>query len=697
MVNKISNSSSRVANGGMGIEHSLLNPLAFVERKISEFSTRELPVAQPLSAQILKDEPDHSAVSRILNLDSSHSNCSLQGAFNRQDHRHLYEWRGSHPQEGGTSFQVFAPNAREVYLVLTAYGKEEHVIPMQQNVFGTWEVFSEEAHPGRTYRYRIQDPWYQWSFRTDPFGLSVLENDGVCESVVSSLNSYHWNDSNWMKARALSNPIKRPLSIYELNVELWKKQDGRTLSFRELAHQIVDYHRLLRFTHVELYGVIDNRHDYSWGYQPNHFLAVNRRMGNADDFKYLVDQCHQTGIGVILDWIPAHYKQDHAGDISETLHYYDGTDHFGTEESAWGTVYFDFGKEETRRLLLASALYWLEKTHVDGLRVDAVGPMVQRFGDVKWSAVDFLKELNSVAHEQYPGILMIAEETSGFSRVTKPVWDGGLGFDVKTGIHLQKRTRHYFKTPYEERGWDEHHFGKMLLNLNETGQEERWMVAHSHDDAASGTDHQHGTLYRSIPTGDNWRRFADMRLFHAWNLLMPGVGHMIHMGDELGQIEAWNGRLHAREGAVEWHLLGSFLHQALLTYVGDLNHLYSSKPAFWKHADWGYRPISHFAQNKVIGFHRLDYEGGRLALFFNFSPMSYTEYDFPVPSIEDDPELGWIRGAREIFNSDGVQYGGSGNFGNQGLFIVRNETEVPTHFRFALPPLSLLVFEEVWD
>ncbi len=682
----------------MEMESSLQNPLAFIEKKISDLSKAELAPAQPLSVQILNEEPYHPAASRILNLDSSHSNCILKDDFHKKDHRHLYEWRGSHPREGGSSFQVFAPNAREVHLVLTAFGREEHVIPMQRSVFGTWEVFSREAHLGRTYRYRIQDSWHQWSSRTDPFGVSLMENGGVCESVVSSLSSYHWNDGGWMDSRKYSDPTKRPLSIYELNVESWKKHEGRTLSFRELAHQIVDYQRRLGFTHVELYGVIDNRHDYSWGYQPNHFLAVNRRMGNADDFKYLVDLCHQNGIGVILDWIPAHYKQDHAGDVSETLHYYDGTDHFGAEHSEWGTAYFDFGKEETRRLLLASALYWLEMTHVDGLRVDAVGPMVKRFGDIKWFAVDFLKELNCVAHEHYPGILMIAEETSGFSKVTRPVWEGGLGFDVKAGIHTQKRVRHYFKTPYDERGWDEHHFGKMLANLDEAGKEERWMLAHSHDDAASGgMDHQHGTLYRSMPTGDDWRRFADMRLFHAWNLLTPGAGHMIHMGDELGQKEAWNGRLHTREGAVEWHLLDSFLHHSLQTYVGDLNRLYRSKPAFWKHADFGYRPISHYGQNKVIGFHRLDHEGGRLALFFNFSPMGYSEYDFPLPSLHEDGDLGWIRGAREIFNSDGVQYGGTGCFRNRWLSILRNEAGAPTHFRFAFPPLSLLVFEEVWE
>lgn len=615
-----------------------------------------------------------------------------------RDERHLYQWRGAHPNGHGTYFQVYAPNACDMYLLLTAYGREEHVIPMRRGDFGLWEVFTEHAHPGRTYRFSVCNSHGHWNSRTDPFALAIIETSGVAESVVPKSHAYAWNDAQWMKNRCVNNPIRRPLSIYELNVECWKKYDGRTLSFRELADEIVKHQKTLCFTHVELYGVLDNKNDWSWGYQPDHFFAANRRMsGNEEDFKYLVDQCHQHSIGVILDWIPAHYKHEHAGDVSQSLHYYDGTNLFAAEYSPWETTYFDFGKEETRRLLLASALYWFERMHIDGMRIDAVGPMVKRHGDVKWPAVDFLKELNRVVHEQYPGVLMIAEETDGFPDVTRPVWEGGLGFDVKVGVHMQWRTRKYMKTPFEERYYDEHHHGKLMANFHEAGKHERWLIAHSHDDAASGSWHHHCTLHSSVPTDDPWRRFADMRLFHALNLLSPGAGHMIHMGDELGQIWSWNGRLHAHEGAVEWHLLGSGQHHNLMQYVGDLNRLYCSKPAFWKHADWGYKPISDHARNRVVGFHRLDFGGGRLALFFNFSPIGHKQYDFPLPSLHDDPDLGWIQGVNQIFNSDEAKYGGTGQFTNKWAYIVKNESGAPTHFRFALPPLSLVVFEEVWQ
>jgi 1,4-alpha-glucan branching enzyme len=615
-----------------------------------------------------------------------------------KDQRHLYQWRGAHPKREGTSFQVYAPHARQVELVLTAYGREEHVIAMHRNFMGLWEVFTSHAQPGRTYRFRICDSLGNWGYRTDPFGLAVIETEGVTESVVPGIDPYPWNDRRWMKERAKSKPLQKPLSIYEISADHWKKKNGSFLSFRELAYEIVAYQKVLNFTHVEIYGVLDNKNKDSWGYQTDHFLAANRRMAaNEDAFKFLVDLCHQNGIGVIIDWVPSHYKDHHAGDTSQSLHYYDGTDLFAAENSPWGTVYFDFGKEETRRLLLASALYWLEKVHVDGLRLDAVGPMLKRDGEVKQPAVDFLKELNDVVHKQFPGVLMVAEETDGYRGVTWPTEGGGLGFDAKIGAHKQRRLRPYFKTPYEYRGREEHHYNELLANLRGPEGGERWVLSHTHDDAASGC---YSTLYSSMPTGDSWRTFADMRLFHALMLLLPEAAHMIHMGDELGQKWAWNGRLHALEGAVEWHLLeeggaDSRLHRNLLEYVGDLNRLYRSKPAFWKDADRGCQLISDNASNQVIGYYRFDCEGGRLAIFYNFSPTGYPAYDFPLSPLNEDPDLGWIQGAREIFNSDGVQYGGTGNFGNKSAHITRDQSGTPTHFRFALPPLAVVVFE-VW-
>lgn len=609
------------------------------------------------------------------------------------DSRHLYLWRGAHITLSGTRFQVFAPQARRVDLLLTAYGHEEHRIAMQKNAHGVWDVQTHLASPGRTYRYHIEDCHGNWTARTDPFSFAVMKiGTDTVESVVTDIDAYDWNDQDWMRRRRHADPLKNALSIYELHLDSWRKNFGATLSFRELASQLVDYLEYMRFTHVEIYGLLDSKNEFSWGYQTDHFLAPNRRLQSVNDLKYLIDVCHRRKIGVLMDWIPGHYKHEHGSDRSQSLYEYDGSDLFGREPSPWGTVYFDFSKEETRRLMLSSALYWFEQMHIDGMRLDAISPMVSRDGRVQEHAVNFLKELNALVHEQYPGILMIAEETDGFPQVTGSVRDGGLGFDAKLAVYLQWKMRNYFRTPYDQRSRDEHHQDKLLRHLSDIAtSHDRWMIAHSHDDAASGTSQRHSTVYGSIPTWDSWRRFADIRLFLAWNLFVPGFGHMIHMGDEIGQKWPWNERLGAGEGAVEWSVLEpanyeSHFHRGIQECVRDMNGLYRSRGAFW---NGGYRMISHRPQDSVLGFHRDDGRGDRLAVLFNFSPMGFYQYDFPL-----DPESGGIREAREVFNTDGVQYGGTGQFRNGYAYIVRSNQGAATHLRVSMPPLSMLVFEE---
>lgn len=617
-----------------------------------------------------------------------------------RDCRHLYQWRGAHPTITGTSFHVYAPHARDVHVVLTAYGKEEHEIPMKRTAEGTWEVFSEHAHPGRTYRYKILDAHGRWGYRTDPFSVSIREREGIGESVVCSADAHYWSDNAWMTARATGKPLEKPLSVYQLNVELWKKKDGRILSFEELAEEIIFYNKKCNFTHVLLSNVIDNKGEGSWGYHPSHYFAPNRRLGGIESFCRLVDRLHQEGIGVFLDFIPAHYKHEHCGEHSESLHNFDGTNLFAAGKSPWDSMYFDFSRPETHRLLMASALYWLEVCHLDGMRFDAVYPMLMRDGGVQMPAVKFLQEFNAIAHQRYPGIMTIAEETNGFPNVTLPVEQGGLGFDAKFAPYFQQRARNYFKTPDVERRRGEHHYGKLMANLNDVGGDERWMLGNTHDDTADdGSPYRHSTLYRGVPADTDWRRFANQRAFHAWHLFSPAAGHLIHMGDEVGQIWPWNTRLSMPEGAVEWHLLDSrnnsraHWHSGLLDFVGDLNRLYRSQPAFWRHGDRGYLPISNYAENCVVGFYRLESENKRLAVFFNFSTMGYAKYDFPLPPLHEDSSSTRILGMKEVLNSDDRKYKGTGAFKNTWADILRNPSGMPTHMRFAFPPLSVLVFE----
>jgi 1,4-alpha-glucan branching enzyme len=349
--------------------------------------------------------------------------------------------------------------------------------------------------------------------------------------------------------------------------------------------------------------------------------------------------------------------------------------------------------------MMACAFYWLEMG-VDGLRFDAVAPMLFRNGRAQKPAIDFLKRLNAAVHDRFPQALMIAEDTGSVPNVAVPLEREGLGFDAKVAVYFQMRMRSYFACcyPYRSKEWEH---GKLLEILSGLMGGEQWISAHSHDDAGYNNSHGGVNLYQSLPTQDLWRRFADMRLFHAVNIFFPGAGHMIHMGDEIGQTQPWNQRLFDREGAVQWHLLskpgqeGDF-HRALLTYVGDLHGLYRSQPCLWRHEGRGFHRISDYAGNAVLGFHRTDHQGNRLAIFFNFSTMGFPEYKFPISSTEQDPELNWVIGADEIFNSDGVQYGGTGQFQNRWAYISRDAHNRPDQFHFSFPPLSVLVFREKW-
>jgi 1,4-alpha-glucan branching enzyme len=604
------------------------------------------------------------------------------------DSRHLYAWRGAHPQIDGTRFQFYAPHARQVKLILTAYGKQTHCFDMVRNSYGLFEAHIDHAGCGRTYHYLIEDCHGNWNRHTDPFSFSVREAEGTVSSVVTDIDAYRWNDQQWMKDRACTQPWNRPLSIYEMHVDSWRRRDGRPLPFRDLAWAIIRYLEKVPFTHVQMYGLLDNKNDFSWGYQTDHFFAVNRRLGDADDFKYLVDILHQHGIGVIIDWTVAHYKHEHGGDRSQSLDAYDGTDIYGSKPSPWGTLFFDYSREETRRFMLANALYWCEKMHVDGIRADAVDALMGNE-----PSVNFLKELNHVLHEQYPGIVTIAEETSGSSHVTQPTFEGGLGFDMKLAVHQQWRIRNFFKTPYAERG---HHMGKLISNLNEIQQNGRWMTAHSHDDAAAGAPNRHSTVYGSLPTLDTRQKFGDMCLFLVWNIFSPGDGgHAIHMGDPEGQKWPWNERLHAPEGAVEWHLLEghpeSRFHRGLQECAGDLIRFYRAHEAFWKQGS-RFQVISWDPDTCVLGIRRISPAGERIALFYNFSLQGYTQYDFPLS--HDDPDRHRIKEAREVFNTDGVQYGGAGQLGNTWAHFKRDANSMPTHYQFAFPAQSMVAFQE---
>jgi len=603
----------------------------------------------------------------------------------------LYETRGAHLEKTGTVFSVFAPHAKSIDLVLTAFGTEEHRISMKKNIDGTWQAETEHAPPGRTYRYEVEDFHGVRRYRIDPFSFTTLIGHGKIESVVTDLNQYQWNDALWMEKRSATDPLKSPLSIYEMHLESWKKEGGRTLNYREIAPDLVAYCKKMQFTHVEIYGILDN--SGGWGYQVNNFFAPNHRMGNADDFKFFVDCLHKNGIGVIIDWIPAHYNANY----SETsMHCFDGTDHLSGGHSPWGTQYIDFGKEEARKLMKSNAIYWLKEFHVDGLRVDAVSPIIKRGKEIP-SGVSFLQEVNQEVHRLFPGVLTIAEETDGFPKVTKPVESGGLGFDLKWWTPWSFASRYFIQTPLKERRCDEHFKDKITHHLHDVKWGEKVLLVHSHDDSANPhgelvkPEHLDKTLYKLDVCEKMTLKFADLRNFFAWQVFSPSRGHLIHMGDEIGQRRSPNALLGELDGAVEWHLLTSndrhrILHIGLQDYISDLNRLYLEKSVLWKNGEDGLKICCEHQLNSVVAYQKSCIGEPSLIIVHNFSSGNWKKYNIPIP-----PN---VKDLREIFNSDSVKYGGGGAHLNPEVEIVRNLSGKATHMTIALPPMSSLVFEE---
>ena len=606
----------------------------------------------------------------------------------------LYDVRGAHPEQGGTRFSVDAPNAKAVTLVLTAFGREEHRVPMQKREDGSWSVLTPLAKEGRTYRYHVRNCDGVLTYRTDPFSSSTARIDGRMESIVAHVDGYVWGDEHWMARRKASNPLEQPLAIYELYPQCWKKQEGRSLNFRTLAPQLVAYCKEMHFSHVELYAILDNVG--GWGYQVLNFFAPNHVMGSGKDFQFFVDQLHQNNIGVILDWIPAHYNHHW---LEASLHQFDGTNLFSTSYSEWNTAFFDFSKKEVREFLKASLHYWLDKMHVDMIRVDAVSHMVYRGNKRYEPGIEFLKELNRSVKEDFPGVLMIAEDTTHFPGLLTPVAKGGVGFDAKWNIHSGKQMCNFLKTPLQERS--SHHEEKFMGHLRHLKWGDKVLFTYSHDEQ-SNRDWRNGypigrdqTLFRLGALQNLPEKFADMRNFFAWQVLSPHQGYLIHMGDEIGQKRSWDTGVWKPEGAIHWHLLDSTkepdsaYHQGLQACVSDLNKLYCSVDAFWKKGEQGFRLCSDHAVNNVIAYERSVKQGEGVLVVHNFSGGKWKKYDVSLGG----SSLFLSQGDKleEIFNSNRVKYGGDDKHLNLPLSVEKSDS---LFVRLELPPLSTLVFKK---
>ena len=617
--------------------------------------------------------------------------------FGEGRHWQLYDKLGAHPTtvdgKTGTHFAVWAPNAGAVSVLGDFNGWKGGAHPLHpQGVSGVWTGFVPDVGPGTVYKYEIRPrhggPALQ---KVDPFAF-YAEVPPRSGSIVWDIGGFAWQDAEWMRRRAQADPLKKPINIYEVHLDSWRRvpeEGNRPLTYRELSRDLVDYAVSMGYTHIELLPITEHPFSGSWGYQTTGYYAPTSRYGTPQDFMAFVDRCHQAGLGVILDWVPSHFPTDAHG-----LANYDGTalyEHAAPRQGFhpdWGTLIFNYGRHEVRNFLLANALFWLKQYHIDGLRLDAVASMLyldysrkqgewipNRYGGREnLEAVGFLKEFNSLAHREFPGVLTIAEESTAWPMVSRPVHLGGLGFSFKWNMGWMHDNLVYISKEAIHRKY--HHYDVTFSMIY--AYTENFVLVVSHDEVVHGKR----SLIDKMP-GDLWQKFAGLRGFFGFMCGHPGK-KLNFMGNELGQWSEWD-----CNRSLDWHLLSYPLHAQLLEYVKALNHLYKNEPALWSldHEPGGFEWIDcNDSDNSVFSYLRFD-EGrnGCLAFVTNFTPVPRRSYRIgvPMPGRYD-----------EILNSDSELFGGS-NLGNAGGVDAE---PVPWHGRpyslqVVCPPLATVIFK----
>jgi 1,4-alpha-glucan branching enzyme len=605
--------------------------------------------------------------------------------INEGRHEELWKVLGAHVRRydsafgtiTGTSFAVWAPHARAVRVKgdFNSWDGREH--PMRQmGSSGVWELFVPAVGSGTKYKYVILGPDGQWREKADP--LATRTEMPPAQSSVVFESTYDWGDADWLAARA-EQGLDRPMSIYEVHLGSWR----RDRSYRDLADELVGYVSHMGFTHVELLPVMEHPFGGSWGYQVTSYFAPTARFGDPDDLRYLIDRLHQAGIGVLLDWVPAHFPKDEFA-----LANFDGTPLYEDpnplrgEHPEWGTLIFNFGRKEVRNFLVASALYWLEEFHADGLRVDAVASMLYLdYGrsDGQWSpnvyggrenleAVAFLQEMNATCARRVPGAVTIAEESTSWPGVTRDTHLGGLGFDLKWNMGWMHDTLDYLRHDPVHRSY---HHGQMTFSMM-YAYSERFVLPLSHDEVVHGK----GSLLRKMP-GDRWQQLANLRAYFAFMWAHPGR-QLIFMGCEFAQDAEW-----AESRELDWWLLDSPWHAGLQRLVHDLNGLYRETPALWRIDDdpFGFGWIdANDASGNVLSFFRSDGKDSLVACVVNFSAVPHHNYRVGLPVAGQ-----WS----EVLNTDAEAYAGSG-VGNMGSVHAEDQPShgLPAAATMAVPPLG---------
>jgi len=596
-------------------------------------------------------------------------------------HERLWTALGARPRDGGVAFAVWAPNARAVRVIgdFTGWGVYDGWPMRSMGGSGVWELFVPGAKSGDRYKYRILGPDGAWRDKADPLAQHTEVPPKTASVVYAS--TYEWGDSEWLAARATRAPHEEPMSVYEVHLGSWRPG----LSYVDFAQQLTEYVVRLGFTHVEFLPVMEHPFGGSWGYQVTGYFAPTSRFGSPDEFRYLVDTLHQAGIGVLLDWVPAHFPRD-----EWALARFDGTplyehaDPRRGEHPDWGTYVFDYGRTEVRNFLVASALYWLGEFHVDGLRVDAVASMLyldysrkegewapNRYGGREnLEAIGMLQEVNATAYKLHPGIVMVAEESTAWPGVTRSTSDGGLGFGFKWNMGWMHDTLLYTsKDPV----YRQHHHNQLTFSLVYAWSE-NYVLPISHDEVVHGK----GSLLGKMP-GDMWQKLANTRALLAYMWAHPGK-QLLFMGCELGDDREWS-----EDRGLDWGLLQDPARDGLMRLVGDLNATYRANPALWSRDTTpdGFRWIvGDDAANNTLAFLRTGADGTCLVCVANFSAVPHEGYRIGLPR----PGR-WV----EVVNTDADGYGGSG-VGNLGAVDALPEPShgLPASASLRVPPLGVL-------
>lgn len=613
-------------------------------------------------------------------------------------HLDMYKKLGAHPMMmdgvAGVSFAVWAPNAKRVSVVGNFNNWDGRVNVMRKHpTCGVWDIFIPGIGQGELYKYEVKTQQDYILVKSDPVAF-YSEMRPNTASIVYNIDNYHWEDEGWMNYREQANSFDRPMSVYEVHLGSWRRkgeQGEEYLTYREFADYLVPYVSNMGFTHVEFLPLAEHPLDASWGYQVTGMFAPTSRFGNPDDFRYMIDKFHQAGIGVIMDWVPAHFPKDGHGLVEfDGTHLYEHADPRKGEHTDWGTKIYNYGRTEVCNFLCASALYWLKEYHIDGLRVDAVASMLYLDysrkngewipniygGNENLEAISFLRKMNELVYGHNKGAFTCAEESTAWPMVSRPTSMGGLGFGYKWNMGWMNDTLRYIsKDPVHRK----YHHGMLTFGLLYAFNE-NFILPISHDEVVHGK----GSMLAKMP-GDEWQKFANLRAYYGFMFTHPGK-KLLFMGNEFGQDWEWNA-----EESLRWHLLEYPMYKGIQNCVRDLNLMYKGNSALYE-VDFDYRGfewIEHSnADDSVISYIRKGSQpGDYLITICNFTPV-----------VRHDYRVGVFEKCRyqEIFNSDDVNYWGSGVKNNGFMEAEEQEWNMkPYSIRVTLPPLSTIVIKPI--